>query len=268
MMRLIWQSELKAELLLLIFLTISRSFSRPTGNPKWHSAQTGCISSVQCVEQIYFFSKSIRVIWFEREVVVCGNVVSKEKMVNLLLVLPFNLNPIWISLSVRPNSSERTIAMNLNPKNNNPRFSKNAPCWHTNTCPVNEHAEEQQRTLHPPRGLKGHRSGPGVWTDAVRRWRASTGWREQDPADTDGTDRCGMMFGLGVGAGCCQDREQLNPPSERRQPLLGRPTPPSSLPSEVRFANESLFWNGSLYWFGWTDSQRVRLGEHLTICVT
>ncbi len=101
------------------------------------------------------------------------------------------------------------------------------------------------------------RSGPGLWTGAVRRWRASTGWREQDPADTDGTDRCGMMFGLRVGAGCCQDRDQLNPPSERRQPLLGRSTPPSSLPSEVRFAKESLFWNGSLYWFSWTDSQRV-----------
>lgn len=81
-------------------------------------------------------------------------------MVNLLLVLPFILNPIWIWLSVRPNSSERTIEINLNPKNNNPWSSKNAPCWHTNTCPVNEHAEEQQRQLHPPRGLKGHRSGP------------------------------------------------------------------------------------------------------------
>ncbi len=75
-------------------------------------------------------------------------------------------------------------------------------------------------------------TGPvrGVWTGAVRRWRASTGWREQDPVDTD---RCGMMSGLRVGAGCCQDRDQLNPPSERRQPLLGYSTPPSSLPSEA-----------------------------------
>lgn len=67
----------------------------------------------------------------------------------------------------------------------------------------------------------------------------------------------GWCFGLRVGAGCCQDRDQLNPPSERRQPLLGHSTPPSSLPSEVRLAKESLFWNGSLYWFSWTDSQCV-----------
>lgn len=88
----------------------------------------------------------------------------------------------------------------------------------------------QRRQLHPPRGLKGHRSGPGVWTGAVQRWRASTGWREQvDPADSDGTDRC--VWIMCVCSGCCQDRDQLNPPSERRQ-ASPRPLHPSLIPSQ------------------------------------
>ncbi len=145
------------------------------------------------------FSKSIRVISFEREVVMLGNVVSKDKKVNLLLV---NLNPIWISLSVRPNSSERTIEMDLNTKNNNPWCSENAPCRHTNTCPVNEHAEEQQRQLHPPRGLKGHRSGPGgvdrcgpAMESQHGMKGAGSGWYRQVWDDVWAACRCWMLSG-------------------------------------------------------------------------
>jgi len=103
---------------------------------------------------------------------------------------------------------------------------------------MNEHAEEQRRQLHPPRGLNGHRSGPvrEVWVDrSGPEMESQPGMKEQvNQADSDGGDKCvWMMFGMCVCAGCCQDRDQFNPPSERS------PRPP--LPHRSSVMSESLF---------------------------
>lgn len=223
----------------------NQSNLRPTRNPKWptYSLQKDYFLNPMCWTD---FSKSnTRHLIQDRTCHACVSSKQREKMVNLLLVIQFNLNPIWIQLTVRPNSSKRTIETSLNPKNNNTWISENARyCTQTHVRWMNEHAEEDNRDscahlvvwkdTGPVRGCGPVRSSDGEPArDEGSRWIRLIQ-----------TGRTGVwiMFGLRVCAGCCQDRDQLNPPSERRQPLLGHSTPPSSLLSDVRFAKESFFW--------------------------
>lgn len=111
---------------------------------------------------------------------------------------------------------------------------------------MNEHAEEQRRQLHPPRGLKGHRSGPvrEVWVDrSGPEMQSQPGMREQvNQADSDGMDRCvWMMFELCVCV-CVLDAVRIGTSLILHlNALLGHSTPPSSLLRDVRITLCSLY---------------------------
>lgn len=146
----------------------NQSNLRPTRNPKWptYSLQKDYFLNPMCWTD---FSKSnTRHLIPDITCHACLSSKQRKKMVNLLLVLQFNLNPIWILLTVRPNSSERTIEMCLNTKNNNTWISENARyCKQTHVQWMNEHAEETTETAAP------------------------TSWFERTPVRSGGVDRCG-----------------------------------------------------------------------------
>lgn len=59
---------------------------------------------------------------------------------------------------------------------------------------MDEPAEEQQRPLHPPRGLKGRRSGPGGvdrCSPAMELQHGLLNGEAAGPDGSDGLDRCG-----------------------------------------------------------------------------
>jgi len=177
----------------------NQSVRREVQDDLTYSAQKDCFLNPMCWTDL---SKSIPVIWFQTEQVMCVYLVNKEEekrtifcWFSRLILIRFESS----SPSVCPNSGERerTMEMNLNPL----KYTESLKMVHKHMS--NEWTSTQKNNGDSCTHLVVWKDTGPVrfarcgWTGPVQRWRASPGWRSRWTRliRTGGTSVCGWCLG-------------------------------------------------------------------------